>query len=59
MSKFYIDVIRTSYAKRTLVIEAANGEEAYDISLNTCGDYDYNEYSSDYEIDSCQEEFHG
>jgi len=55
MAKFYVEVVRVAYASRTIVVEAADGEEAYDLALNTAGDYEYREISSDYTIESCRE----
>jgi hypothetical protein len=46
--KFNIPVIRVSYAHKTIEIEAENLNEAIELALDTAGNYEFSESSSEY-----------
>ncbi len=49
--KYQVEVVRTSYAFRTMFVEAASKEEARDIALDTAGNFEFSEKDADYSVD--------
>jgi hypothetical protein len=49
--KFTIPVLRIGYACRDIEVEARSEEEARQIALDTAGEFDFSEHSSEYMID--------
>ena len=49
--KFKVNVIRTSYAFRTLEIEADNAEDAKEKAIDDADYHEFSEKSADYSVD--------
>jgi hypothetical protein len=52
--EFTISIMRTGYAHRDTKIIASDFEQAKKIALDTAGDYEYIEHSSEYEVVSAE-----
>jgi len=48
--KFAVEVVRTSYAFKTIEVEATSQEEANKLALDQAGDHEYSEKDADYKI---------
>lgn len=48
--QFNIEVIRTGFGFKTIMVEAENLREAEDKALEEAGDHEYSEKSSEYDI---------
>ena len=52
--KYEVEVTRISYASEIFLIEADNEEQAQELAMDKAYNTGfYNEYSAEYEIDSC------
>ena len=56
MNKYIVSVTRISYASRDIEISAASKDEAVEIALDTCGDYQYSEKDAEYSIEQISEQ---
>lgn len=54
MPKYEIEVCRIGYAVRTIEIEAENASDAAAKALESAGNYDFNEHTSEYDINYVQ-----
>lgn len=52
MAKYSVLMLRISYAKHEIEVEADSQEEAQNKALDTAGNFEYNEYHAEYEVDA-------
>lgn len=48
---FEVDVVRTGYGARTIVVKAHSAAEAQELALEEAGNHEYNEHTADYTTD--------
>lgn len=51
MAEFNVKVIRTSFSKATIKVEADSEEEAEKKALEVSGDHSYSEYDAEYDVE--------
>jgi hypothetical protein len=51
MSKWLVNVVRVGYASRIIEVAAESEEEAKQLAMDTAGNYQFSEHTSDYEFD--------
>jgi hypothetical protein len=56
MSTYIVSVTRISYASRDIEISAASEDEAMEMAIETCGDYEYSEKDAEYSINQISKE---
>lgn len=49
--KFHVKINRIGYASKTIEVYADSQERANELALDEAGDHEYNEHTSDYELD--------
>jgi hypothetical protein len=54
MSKYYVEVTRTSYARQTLEIEAKSANQAKDLAMERAPDEEFSTYDYEYEVSSVE-----
>ena len=54
MSKYYVEVTRTSYARRTLEIEAESMSQAKALAVQRAPDEEFSTYDYEYEVSSVE-----
>ena len=51
MSKWLVNVVRVGYASRIIEVDAESEEKAKQLAMDTAGNYQFDEHTSDYEFD--------
>jgi hypothetical protein len=51
MTTYIVNVCRISYASREIEVEANSAEEAEDKALDIAGNFHFNEYDAEYDVD--------
>ena len=51
---YLVEVYRTSYAARTLEIEATSEDEAIEKAYGEAGNHEFSEHTSEYEVESAR-----
>jgi hypothetical protein len=54
MSKYYVEVTRTSYARQTLEVEAESMSQAKDFAMQLAPDEEFSTYDYEYEVSSVE-----
>lgn len=54
--RFKVTVVRTSYARKDIVVEAKDADEARRLGLDQAGSHLFSEHDADYDVEHVTEE---